>query len=37
MENEVTARLASFLIIFILIALWELIAPRRKPTVFKVR
>lgn len=33
MANEATTRLASFLIIFVLIALWELIAPRRQLTV----
>ena len=37
MKNEVTVRLASFLIIFILIALWELAAPRRQPAVSKPR
>ena len=37
MKNEVTVRLASFFIIFIFIALWELIAPRRQPTVSKGR
>ena len=35
MENEVTVRLASFFIIFLLIALWELMAPRRQLTVSK--
>lgn len=37
MKNEVTVRLASFLIVFILIALWELAAPRRQPAVSKSR
>jgi sterol desaturase/sphingolipid hydroxylase (fatty acid hydroxylase superfamily) len=37
MNNEVLARLGSFLLIFVGMALWELAAPRRRLTVGKTR